>query len=155
MTPPHNLQEYPKLCLFTQDHCPHQNEQDNPHMQGWIFHGIPEDCLLEKFPSFDGSGKSFPFCQPHMMSWNGKHVPTRKHFLTGKQLPTGRLFPSEKLFPNEKLFPTGKHFPTGKCLPNGKHFPNEKRFPTGKHFPTLIQFLTGKHIPSWKHFPSS
>ena len=27
--------------------------------QGWIFHRIPEDCLLEKFPSFDASGKSF------------------------------------------------------------------------------------------------
>ena len=27
--------------------------------QGWIFHRIPEDCLLEKFPRFDASGKSF------------------------------------------------------------------------------------------------
>ena len=23
--PPHNIQEYHKLCLFTQDHCPHRN----------------------------------------------------------------------------------------------------------------------------------
>ena len=29
---PRNIQEYPKLCFFTQDNCPPPNEQDNPHM---------------------------------------------------------------------------------------------------------------------------
>ena len=29
------------------------------YIQGWIFHRIPEDCLLEKFTCFDASGKSF------------------------------------------------------------------------------------------------
>ena len=32
--------------------------------QGGIFYRIPEDCLLDKFPSFDGSGKSFPIFSP-------------------------------------------------------------------------------------------
>ena len=62
--------------------------------QGGIFLRIPKDCLLEKFLSFEGSGKSFPtLLFAHDVAKLGKvsrtgilsnceTLPTEKYFTT-------------------------------------------------------------------------
>lgn len=75
--------------------------------QGWIFHRIPEDCLLEKFPRFE----------------EFLHIVVPR-----KCFPTGKCKPCGKRFQTETHFPTGKLFPARKLLPNGKCFTDEKPF---------------------------
>ena len=60
--------------------------------QGWIFHRIPKDFLLEKFPKFYGSEKKKPFQL-------GKNFQIGKNFRPGRRLLVGQILPSWETHP--------------------------------------------------------
>ena len=108
--------------------------------QGWIFVIIPRYFDGEKFPFFEGFGKSLHIFNSTRVVVNS---PLKDYILTEKPFPEEKPFPVRNIFPDRKDISVGKPFPVGKPFRV-----------LGKPF-RVVTFLSWETFPSWETLPSS